>query len=244
MKTSVSFVLLLASFQFLTTVLSQDSNTTPQPPTTAPITKQSPVPSTASKPAPTTAGIPPISSTVQGDQPTIKISELTTPAPRHLESPAPSSEESAKNSTDERANKTVGEVTSTFQTQPTPLTTEASTTKTNLFRVTTTETNLTGDTTNMIEKEVGDKTDKKNDEGDHPSGDKTLLWVLLPVLGVVVAAVIFILKFKCMKVHDHTEMNDHEHENASFQSRPDSSKDGVMLLGVKSSGGEGSAAAR
>ncbi|XP_041724131.1 mucin-2 isoform X3 [Coregonus clupeaformis] len=66
--------------------------------------------------------------------------------------------------------------------------------------------------------------------------ENKLLWILLPVLGVVVAAVIFVLRFKCMKVHDHTEATDNGTENASFQSRPDSTKDGVMLLGVKSSG--------
>ena len=33
--------------------------------------------------------------------------------------------------------------------------------------------------------------------------DRRILWILLPVLGVLVAGVIFVLKFKCMKVHDH-----------------------------------------
>ncbi|CAB1351724.1 unnamed protein product [Coregonus sp. 'balchen'] len=64
--------------------------------------------------------------------------------------------------------------------------------------------------------------------------DKNLLWILLPVLVVVVAAVIFLLN----------KITDNGTENASFQSRPDSGKDGVMLLGVKSSGGEDNAAAR
>ncbi|XP_014011246.1 mucin-5AC isoform X7 [Salmo salar] len=75
-----------------------------------------------------------------------------------------------------------------------------------------------------------------DEEPETPKSNKKMLWILLPVLGVVVAAVIFIFKFKCMKVHDHTEAIDNGTENASFQSRSDSTKDGVMLLGVKSSG--------
>ncbi|XP_014011245.1 mucin-5AC isoform X6 [Salmo salar] len=74
-----------------------------------------------------------------------------------------------------------------------------------------------------------------DEEPETPKSNKKMLWILLPVLGVVVAAVIFIFKFKCMKVHDHTEAIDNGTENASFQSRSDSTKDGVMLLGVKSS---------
>ncbi|XP_029609568.1 mucin-5AC isoform X2 [Salmo trutta] len=74
-----------------------------------------------------------------------------------------------------------------------------------------------------------------DEEPETPKSNKKMLWILLPVLGVVVAAVIFVFKFKCMKVHDHTEAIDNGTENASFQSRSDSTKDGVMLLGVKSS---------
>uniref|UniRef100_UPI0037E99C96 nascent polypeptide-associated complex subunit alpha, muscle-specific form-like isoform X1 n=1 Tax=Semicossyphus pulcher TaxID=241346 RepID=UPI0037E99C96 len=73
--------------------------------------------------------------------------------------------------------------------------------------------------------------------------DKRLWWILLPVLLVGAAAAI-VLKFKSKKVHNHTETLDTGTENASFQSRPESNKDGVMLLGVKSSGGEENAAAR
>ncbi|KAM4612101.1 uncharacterized protein ACJ7VT_012701 isoform 2-T2 [Polymixia lowei] len=83
-----------------------------------------------------------------------------------------------------------------------------------------------------------------SDGKELPKTDKNLLWILLPVVMVIAAAVIFILKFKFIKVHDHTETIDNGTENASFQSRPDSTKDGVMLLGVKSSGGEENAAAR
>ncbi|XP_010901191.1 merozoite surface protein CMZ-8 isoform X2 [Esox lucius] len=75
-----------------------------------------------------------------------------------------------------------------------------------------------------------------------PGWDKNLLWIILAVLFVV--AVVIIVKFRCMKVHNHTDVTDNGTENASFQSRPESSRDGVMLLGVKSSGGEDNAAAR
>ncbi|XP_061619698.1 mucin-7-like isoform X2 [Phyllopteryx taeniolatus] len=71
--------------------------------------------------------------------------------------------------------------------------------------------------------------------------DKRLWWIVLPVL-LVASAAFIILKFKCKKIHDHTETFDTGTENASFQSRPESTKDGVMLLGVKSSDGEENAA--
>ncbi|XP_064796669.1 uncharacterized protein LOC135516347 isoform X4 [Oncorhynchus masou masou] len=88
--------------------------------------------------------------------------------------------------------------------------------------------------------------DNKNTDQDvgQQAGDKNLLWILLPVLVLVGAVVVVLLKSKCMKDHDHTEITDNGTENASFQSRPDNAKDGVMLLGVKSSGGEDNAAAR
>ncbi|XP_036407380.1 flocculation protein FLO11-like isoform X2 [Megalops cyprinoides] len=80
---------------------------------------------------------------------------------------------------------------------------------------------------------------------DQPKSDKKMLWILLPVLGVLVAAVIFVLKSKCMKGSSHSDAAENGTENASFQSRSDCNKDGVMLLGVKtSSGGEDNAAAR
>lgn len=65
----------------------------------------------------------------------------------------------------------------------------------------------------------------------------------MPVL-LVAFALIIVLRFKCKKVADHTDTIDTGTENASFQSRPESTKDGVMLLGVKSSGAEENAAAR
>ncbi|GAA6216226.1 integumentary mucin A.1-like isoform X2 [Lates japonicus] len=97
------------------------------------------------------------------------------------------------------------------------------------------------DTQNDQEQGAGPQTG--TDEKVSPKSDKRLWWILLPVLLVAVAATIF-LKFKCKKVNDHTETIDTGTENASFQSRPESTKDGVMLLGVKSSGGEENAAAR
>nr|XP_046237195.1 uncharacterized protein LOC124054823 isoform X11 [Scatophagus argus] len=96
----------------------------------------------------------------------------------------------------------------------------------------------------------GTPEDPKNGAGSHtdtdkkvPKSDKKLWWILLPVLLVGGAAAI-VLKFKGKKIHDHTETIDIGTENASFQSRPESTKDGVMLLGMKSSGDEENAAAR
>ncbi|XP_008324265.1 mucin-5AC-like [Cynoglossus semilaevis] len=73
--------------------------------------------------------------------------------------------------------------------------------------------------------------------------DKRLWWILLLVF-LIGAAVAIVLKFRSKKIHDHMETIDTGTENASFQSRPESTKDGVLLLGVKSSGGDGNAAAR
>ncbi|XP_063043011.1 putative uncharacterized protein DDB_G0290521 [Engraulis encrasicolus] len=81
------------------------------------------------------------------------------------------------------------------------------------------------------------------EDGKEAKTDNKILWVLLPVLVVCVAGVIFILKYKCMKVQEHIEPTENGTENASFQ-RSESNKDGVMLLGVKSSGAEENAAAR
>lgn len=60
---------------------------------------------------------------------------------------------------------------------------------------------------------------------------------------LAVAAIAIVLKFKSKKVHNPTETVDTGTENASFQ-RAENSKDGVMLLGVKSSVGEENAEAR
>ncbi|KAG7243296.1 hypothetical protein INR49_011751 [Caranx melampygus] len=65
-----------------------------------------------------------------------------------------------------------------------------------------------------------------------------LWWILLPVALLAALAVAAFLKFKRKKVNECTETIDTGTENASFQSRPESTKDGVMLLGVKPSGGE------
>ncbi|XP_054457516.1 proteoglycan 4-like isoform X1 [Anoplopoma fimbria] len=73
--------------------------------------------------------------------------------------------------------------------------------------------------------------------------DNRLWWILLPVL-LVGAAAIIVLRFTCKKIHDHSETIDTGTENASFQSRPESTKDAVLLLGMKSSFGEENAASR
>ncbi|CDQ62415.1 unnamed protein product [Oncorhynchus mykiss] len=97
---------------------------------------------------------------------------------------------------------------------------------------------ITGQEGDKNNRNAGQDTSHRagDEEPETPKSNKNMLWILLPVLGVVVAAVIVFFKFKSMKVHDHTEAIDNGTENASFQSRSDSTKDGVMLLGVKSSG--------
>ncbi|KAM8898153.1 uncharacterized protein AB9W97_009201 [Spinachia spinachia] len=73
--------------------------------------------------------------------------------------------------------------------------------------------------------------------------DKRWWWILVPI-GLLGAAASIFLKFKSKKIHVNSETIDTGTENASFQSRPESTKDGVMLLGVKSSGGEDNASTR
>ncbi|KAK5848491.1 hypothetical protein PBY51_006099 [Eleginops maclovinus] len=86
---------------------------------------------------------------------------------------------------------------------------------------------------------TGNPTNNKINE----TQEKRWWWIVLPVL-LVAAAAFIVFKYKCKKIHDHTETIDIGTENASFQSRPESTKDGVMLLGVRSSGGDENAAAR
>ncbi|XP_065806906.1 putative uncharacterized protein DDB_G0290521 isoform X1 [Labrus bergylta] len=93
------------------------------------------------------------------------------------------------------------------------------------------------------EKGAGSQTGNGEKPPPPEKSDKRLWLILLPVFLVAAAAAI-VLNFKCKKIHNHTETIDTGTENASFQSRPESTKDGVMLLGVKSSGGEENAAAR
>ncbi|XP_067117997.1 uncharacterized protein [Osmerus mordax] len=239
MKTFRTVVLFLASIQLLTTVLSDDpapAPTTPPSEATTSVTphvttisKQSPVlPSSTSNPAVVNETH---LTTVNGSTPSTTVITKTTRLPS---ASSMSSSSGLDNQTVETTTKTEQKASNSSQTPP-PIPV-----KTDVVPGTTIpSTNLTGGLHNLNHSSTEEGPDKlKNPD------DKTLLWVLLPVLGVVVAAVIFFLKFKCMKVHDHTEMNDQEHENASYQSRPDSSKDGVMLLGVKSSGGEVNAVAR
>ncbi|KAJ4948629.1 hypothetical protein JOQ06_020162 [Pogonophryne albipinna] len=89
---------------------------------------------------------------------------------------------------------------------------------------------------NETKQDAGSQTGKDLPE-EPTKSDKRLWWIVLPVL-LVAAAAFILLKFQCKKIHDHTETIDTGTENASFQSRPESTKDGVMLLGVKSSGGD------
>ncbi|XP_075891476.1 uncharacterized protein LOC142894166 [Nelusetta ayraudi] len=101
-------------------------------------------------------------------------------------------------------------------------------------------TETTKKTTDAQQNGAGSQT---GNEKETPKSDKRLWWILLPALLGATAAVLY-LKFKSKKVHDDTETMDTGTENASFHNRPESSKDGVMLLGVKSSGGEENATAR
>ncbi|PWA27091.1 hypothetical protein CCH79_00011649, partial [Gambusia affinis] len=106
----------------------------------------------------------------------------------------------------------------------------------------TSNTNATAATTTnaMIqnpEQKSSERQEKEASEQKAAGSDKRLWWLLLPA-ALVAGVAAFFLKLKSKKVHDHTETIDTGTENASFQSRPESSKDGVMLLGVKSSGGE------
>ncbi|XP_051923480.1 proteoglycan 4-like [Hippocampus zosterae] len=96
----------------------------------------------------------------------------------------------------------------------------------------------TGRTT---EKSPGPQGGDGDKEVAKAATDKRLWWIVLLVL-LVASAAIIILKFQCKKIHDHTETIDTGTENASFQTRPESTKDGVLLLGVKSSGGDENAA--
>ncbi|KAM6894210.1 uncharacterized protein PEZ65_021893 [Lycodopsis pacificus] len=106
------------------------------------------------------------------------------------------------------------------------------------------QTNAPPGTTRRPEKDIAKDPDSHTGNGKVPSkSDKRLWWTVLPVVLVGAAAAI-VLRFKCKKMHDHSETINAGTENASFQSRPESTKDGVMLLGVKSSGGEENASAR
>uniref|UniRef100_A0A1A7XMR6 Uncharacterized protein n=2 Tax=Iconisemion striatum TaxID=60296 RepID=A0A1A7XMR6_9TELE len=94
----------------------------------------------------------------------------------------------------------------------------------------------------QILSQSNEKEEKPQPPQKHAGADKRLWWIVLPAL-LVVGVIAIVFKFKSKKVHDHSETIDTGTENASFQSRPESTKDGVMLLGVKSSGAEENAAA-
>ncbi|XP_072543997.1 uncharacterized protein [Salminus brasiliensis] len=85
------------------------------------------------------------------------------------------------------------------------------------------------------------QTDASLDNTDVPD-NKKYLWILMPV-GVATLAAAMYFRSKFFKVHHHPETTDNGTENASFQ-RTESNKDGVMLLGVKTSGAEENAAAK
>ncbi|XP_037539861.1 mucin-2 [Nematolebias whitei] len=104
------------------------------------------------------------------------------------------------------------------------------------------EPKVSNQTTKPISEEPSGGKDQEQAQLKGAASDKRLWWILLPAV-LVVGAVAIVFKFKSKKVHDHTETLDTGTENASFQSRPESTKDGVMLLGVKSSGGEENATA-
>ncbi|KAJ8008228.1 hypothetical protein DPEC_G00102630 [Dallia pectoralis] len=67
--------------------------------------------------------------------------------------------------------------------------------------------------------------------------DSNWMWISLGSVGLAgLAGVAGIKIFRNRStIHDHTDVTDNGTENASFQSRPESSKDGVQLIGVKSS---------
>ncbi|KAF7230051.1 transcript variant X1 [Nothobranchius furzeri] len=85
------------------------------------------------------------------------------------------------------------------------------------------------------------KDEKPQPPQKHAGADKRLWWIVLPAL-LFVGAIAIVFKFKSKKVHDHSALLSFCLCSASFQSRPESTKDGVMLLGVKSSGTEENAA--
>ncbi|XP_041738441.1 uncharacterized protein LOC121571170 isoform X1 [Coregonus clupeaformis] len=251
-------VLLLTSLQLLTTVQSEDPF---QQSTTA---KPSDAITSTEKPT-TTVHLVAISATVtvlQNVSDTTvtpnKTEEKSASVPATSAVPATNTTENTMNSSlpqdpvsstsphtkdDEVTTKVTKAITAVTQSDPLPQNTTAQPT-TKLLSGSKDE--ITGQEINKdngnMDQDAGQQA--RGEETEALKSNKNLLWILLPVLVVVVAAVIFLLNSKCMKDHDHTEITDNGTENASFQSRPDSGKDGVMLLGVKSSGGEDNAAAR
>ncbi|XP_048826182.1 mucin-5AC-like [Brienomyrus brachyistius] len=89
---------------------------------------------------------------------------------------------------------------------------------------------------------VMDPDKQKNGEADRKEHNP--LWALV-LLVIPAAAGIYYWRSKVSKSHSHPgDTTDNGMENASFQSRPESIKDGVMLLGVKTSGTDDGAAGR
>ncbi|XP_077355672.1 uncharacterized protein LOC144003376 [Festucalex cinctus] len=251
MKTIRVFVLLLTSAHIFTPVSTNDDvgNQQGESPTTAKAMSKNPrAPTTSAAPTTATtsgalATAAPLTETTRTPAETTKTVQVaattavTTPSlmltQPNVTSPAARAdaktptEAAANNSTQPRSAGSQTDV-STNQTQgPSP--TLAPLQPDNAM-----PRNETGQTT---EKSPGPQVGSGSKEVAKAATDKRLWWIVLPIL-LVASAAIIILKFKCKKIHDHTEMIDTGTENASFQSRPESTKDGVMLLGVKSSGGE------
>lgn len=262
MKTIGVVALLLVSVQFLPTDGTDES--VPATTTIKPTLKPTAVPTT---PVPTTSAAP---ADTNATTAVIIKAEPSTPAPANMTAPPPAGSTASKALVTSPSVPAKDNETTTDSLQPTTVS-PTSAGKDNQAEAGKSSENSTSpvipgpdetiketpkpkstpaaepgkqehDSKKPQEKDAGPKTGSEDKEP--PKSDKKLWWIVLPVLGVVVAASIFILKFKCRKVHDHTETLDSGTENASFQSRPESTKDGVMLLGVKSSGGEENAAAR
>ncbi|XP_051504923.1 putative protein TPRXL isoform X2 [Myxocyprinus asiaticus] len=131
-------------------------------------------------------------------------------------------------------------VTSPDSSSPKPVTTVSSwidtstTTPKSDTTSTTKYTSLSNNTSTTNSASVQAFFEPSENPADHKdskeSSEKRYLWILLPALCILLAALIY-LKFMCKKVQHRPEMTDNGTENASFQ-RTESNKDGVMLLGV------------
>ncbi|XP_078131999.1 uncharacterized protein LOC144534134 isoform X2 [Sander vitreus] len=255
MKTiRVLVLLLLASVHVFTPVLSSvQGNLTTAPakatlPTTTPAATAKPSTSAAaaaaaaatSTAAPAAASATAVAaSTTSAPAPPAATASILAPAPAAVSTTlAPAPAAAAASTTAPAATSTTQKVTAAPTAAPKAAATSAAHVSTPALP----------DATNKT-PDRHDDTEKRNtgrqagSDEVPPKADKRLWWIVLPALLAGAAAVIM-LKFKCKKIHDHTETIDTGTENASFQSRPESTKDGVMLLGVKSSGGEENAAVR
>ncbi|XP_057709720.1 salivary glue protein Sgs-3-like [Corythoichthys intestinalis] len=246
MKTIRVFILLLlASVHIFTPVSSNDivENQTSRSATTVKATtKKALTKSEAPTQAPTSrapATVAPLAQTTIRPVKTVPAKAVTTPAPTRFHvtsiSSAAGTDEKSRSSTETvprnstqpsgASSQTIAVNEQTHGPSSTMAALQPDNVKPRL------ETGLTTQKSPGLQVGGGDKETAK------AATDKRLWWILLPIL-LVVSAAIIVFRFKCKKIHDHTETIDTGTENASFQSRPESTKDGVMLLGVKSSGGE------